>query len=232
MPTPVPFKGNALPKQLVLVSYRPLARTSSVGRQASRQGAGVVGSNQRRKSDRRAKRGRRGDDGPDSRKSSSSGAAASPSRRRVRTSSPTRTSSTSRMAPRRLPPKKCTRSRPKRGPRGTSRGNSAISLTGWARSRTRRRHHCPTTRATTRRRHRPRSDVCCKLLTHYHIRPVWRPYSMSCALTNTQNSPGMPSTAASAISSRSRVGRASSSRATTGPDSRWNRGEYKDRYCS
>ena len=79
--------------------------------------------------------------------------------RRVRTSSRTRTSSTSRTGPRRSPPKKCTRSRPKRGPRGTSRGSSAISLTGWARPRTPRRHRRPTARATTRRRLRPRSVV-------------------------------------------------------------------------
>ena len=49
---------------LVLVSYHPLARDSSVGGQVSWQAAGVIGTNQRRKSDRRAKRGRRGDDGP------------------------------------------------------------------------------------------------------------------------------------------------------------------------
>ena len=35
-----------------------------MGGQASRQAAGVIGTNQRRKPDRRAKRGRRGDDGP------------------------------------------------------------------------------------------------------------------------------------------------------------------------
>ena len=37
--------------KLVLVSYRPVA-DSSVGGQASRQAAGVIGTNQRRKSDR------------------------------------------------------------------------------------------------------------------------------------------------------------------------------------
>ena len=49
----------------VLVSYRPLAPDYSVGgQQASRQAAGVIGTNQRRKSDRaQQKRGRRGDDG-------------------------------------------------------------------------------------------------------------------------------------------------------------------------
>ena len=47
---------------LVLVSYHPLARDSSVGGQVSWQAAGVIGTNQRRKPDRRAKRGRRDDD--------------------------------------------------------------------------------------------------------------------------------------------------------------------------
>ncbi len=39
--------------KLVLVSYRPVA-DSSVGGQASRQAAGVIGTNQRRKSDARS----------------------------------------------------------------------------------------------------------------------------------------------------------------------------------
>ena len=49
--------------KLVLVSYRPVAGFLCRG-QASRQAAGVIGTNQRRKSDRaQQKRGRRGDDG-------------------------------------------------------------------------------------------------------------------------------------------------------------------------
>ena len=47
-----PHNGNALrPKKLVLVSYRPVAGFLCRG-QASRQAAGVIGTNQRRKSDR------------------------------------------------------------------------------------------------------------------------------------------------------------------------------------
>ena len=41
----------------MLVSYRPLARDSSVGDRRVGKAADVVGTNQRRKSDRRAKRG-------------------------------------------------------------------------------------------------------------------------------------------------------------------------------
>ena len=50
--------------KFVLVSYRTLGAGVFRWTKASRQAAGIIGTNQRRKSDRRAKRGRRGDDGP------------------------------------------------------------------------------------------------------------------------------------------------------------------------